>query len=91
LLQDYTVEELYYEYRDKVERERAAEEQAEEATDTIEQKKLDDVQAWADAEEAREAEEAKKAEDEEWMKKQIDEAKADFGEDFGEDIGLDFE
>jgi DNA-binding GntR family transcriptional regulator len=92
-LQEYTLEELYYEYRDHTERKLAAEEMAEDAADNIEQKKIDDALAWAEEEEKREAEqEASRISDanQEWMHKMMEEAKQQFGEDFGEDIAEDF-
>lgn len=86
------MEELYYEYRDHSERRLAAEEIAEEAADSIEQKKLDDAMDWAAQEEKREAEEASNisSADQEWMNKIIEESKLQYGEDFGEDIAEDF-
>lgn len=92
LLQDYTLEELYYEYRDHSERRLAAEEVAEEAADNIEQKKTDDALDWAEQEEKREAEQAAGASkaDQEWMQRVMEESKLQYGEDFGKDITEDF-
>lgn len=99
LLQEYTLEELYYEYRDKVEREAAAQEASEEATDNIEQKKLDEAMAWAEEEERKELESQAQSdpdssvlsdEDKAWMEDQLKQAKAVYGDDFGEDIVEDF-
>jgi septin family protein len=94
LLQTYTLEELYYEYRDRVEREEYAQEATEEAADNIEQKKLDEAAAWAAAEEEKELAEAAKQEisddDKAWMEEQIRQAKAAYGEDFGENLEVDF-
>lgn len=94
LLQDYTLEELYYEYRDHVERKLAAEESAEEATDSIEQAKIDEAVSWADQEEANELKAQAEADsepriseqDRAWMNKAMEQAKEEFGQDFGEDI-----
>jgi len=96
LLQEYTLEELYYEYRDRVEREQAANEFAEEAADNIESKKMDEAMAWAEEEERREMEElAKKqspsSDDQAWMQEQVAQAKSIYGDDFGEDIVEDFD
>ena len=94
MLQEYTLEELYYEYRDRVERDAAAEEATEEAADTIDQKKLDETLDWAQKEEEAElatlAEKAKQASDSDWMTKHLQEAKQEFGDDFGDDIAEDF-
>jgi hypothetical protein len=92
LLQTYTLEELYYEYRDKIERELAAQERAEDEADKIEEAKQADVDAWIEAEEAKEAKEGWKPsqKDQAWMEKELAEAKAQFGESFGEDIDEDF-
>lgn len=97
LLQDYTLEELYYEFRDHSERRDAAEEVAEEAADNIEQKKMDDALDWARAEEEREAQqsvsvnESMSQDDEAWMQNIISQAKAEYGEDFGSNLEVDFE
>lgn len=100
LLQEYTLEELYYEYRDKVEREEAAQEASEEATDNIEQKKIDEAMAWAEEEERREQEsltqgkpdtEILSEDDKTWMEEQLKQAKTIYGDDFGEDIVEDFD
>lgn len=101
LLQEYTLEELYYEYRNKIERKRAAEKAIEENDDKIEQEKIDDALAWAEAEELRESENqtAKDVngaewqpseEDKKWMEKELERAKQEFGDDFGEDIEEEF-
>lgn len=89
LLAEYTIEELYYEYRLVVERAKASEEKAEEESDKIEQAKVDDALAWAEAEEAKENVSISDA-DKEWMNKQLEEAKQLYGEDFGESISEDF-
>lgn len=105
MLQDYTLEELYYEYRDHVERAEAADEDAQRQTDKIDQDKTDRDLAWADEEEKKELEaEAKKEwtpsdKDKAWMEEQtrkameeeIAKAKELHGESFGEDIIEDFD
>jgi len=94
ILQTYTLEELYYEYRDKIERDIAVREMSEKETDKIEQDKIDDAMAWADAEEQKEKEQTGEysvsENDIEWMNAQMKKAKEEFGEDFGEDINEDF-
>jgi len=99
LLQDYSIEELYYEYCDHTERVKAAEDKAEEEGDRIEEEKFQAAQDWAEQEEQKELEEmrkrqAKKAEknkqQEEWMQEQIKNNKDELGEDFGEDVSIDF-
>lgn len=55
LLQEYTLEELAYEYYLVGEQEAAKRERAEKEADKIEEEKLEADMAWADAEEAREA------------------------------------
>lgn len=92
LLDSYTVEELYYEYRLSVERDKASEERAEEETDKIEQAKVDDALSWAEAEEAKEQAAVfnPSDKDREWMEQQLAEAKKIYGESFGEDISEEF-
>jgi hypothetical protein len=104
LIQDYTIEELYYEYRLHTEFTLAAEEKSTQESDKIEEQKQDATLAWADAEEAKELEELKEKmkqnsqnkdvtitkDDTEWMSKQIESAKETYGDSFGEDITEDF-
>jgi hypothetical protein len=96
LLQEYTLEELYYEYRLRVEYDEAASEKATEETDKIEEQKYDDALAWAEAEEAKETEDKVTdkstitKEDKAWMDKEMELAKELYGESFGEDIVEDF-
>lgn len=90
LLDSYTLYELLYEYKDKIERVRAQEIIIEQEADKIEDAKTDDVLAWAEEEERREkeaAEKAQKEKDEQWMLEQL---KKEKGDDFGEDIDLSF-
>ena len=102
LLATYTLEELLYEYHDKIEREKADKLRLDEDTDKIEEERSKVNLDWAEQEEQRELEEArKKAEedetikvtedDEKWMKEQLEKDKAQFGEDFGDDVELKFE
>jgi response regulator of citrate/malate metabolism len=95
ILQSYTLEELYYEYRDKIERELASKETSEQEDDKIEQEKIDNALAWAEAEEEKERQQMSQnqgvsEEDMKWMKTQMEKAKEQFGEDFGEDIDEEF-
>lgn len=93
LLDTYTLFELLYEYKDKVERIRAEEVIIEQETDKIEDAKMDDVLAWAEEEERLEKEAAEAAyqaqleKDEQWM---VEELKKEKGDDFGDDIDLNF-
>ena len=107
LLQSYTLEELLYEFYDKIERRKAEEERSNLETDKIEEDKEKSVLDWAEQEEQRElealkanssAEESKPVQDPTkdpaniaWMEEQISKAKAELGESFGEDIEEDFE
>ena len=103
ILKEYTLEELYYEFKEYTERDKAAKERVEQEADNIEQAKEDKALEWAEAEEKREAEEAKKnsnpdapnfqptQEDKAWMEEELRKAKEQYGEDFGEDINEDFD
>jgi hypothetical protein len=96
ILQDYTFEELYYEYRCIIEADKLREESLKKAMNQPDQqeededKALDDALAWAEEEERkdREAMEAKLKEEEQkkWMEEQLQEQKEELGEEFGEDI-----
>lgn len=99
LLKEYTLEELYYEYREHIEREKASKERTEQEADNIEKAKEDEALAWAEAEEKREAESSLKQgqvdwipteQDKAWMEEQLRQGKELYGEDFGEDISEDF-
>ncbi len=99
LLQEYTLEELYYEYREHIEREKASKERTEQEADNIEKAKEDEALAWAEAEEKKEAEDASKEnrpewlpteQDKTWMEEQLKQGKELYGEEFGEDISEDF-
>lgn len=54
VLASYTLEELLYEFYDRIERQKAYEEQIEKESDTIERKKDQEASDWADEEEKRE-------------------------------------
>lgn len=100
LLETYSLEELLYEFYDKVERRKAAEESASKEADNIDEAKEKEVQDWAESEERKELEELKKnaaqqnldpAKDPKnikWMEQQLAEAKQIHGETFGEDISF---
>ena len=106
LLQTYTLEELLYEFYDRIERAKADEERLEQEDVKIEEEKDKRNEDWAERMEREEmeaemrksgAESSKPAEDPTkdpanvaWMEKQIQEAKQIYGEDFGEDIEDDF-
>lgn len=103
LLATYTIEELIYEFYDKIEREKAAEERAQSENDKIEENKEKEALDWAEQEEKRELEElnsnnsdkkaidpAKDPDNLRWMEEQIEKAKEEYGEDFGEDIDESF-
>jgi hypothetical protein len=90
LLESYTVYELLYEYRNKVERVKAAELNIEQEADKIEDAAVEETLDWVEEEERKEKEIAlqlQKEKDDQWM---IDQLKKDNGETFGEDIDLNF-
>ena len=103
----YTLEELVYEFYDKIERRKAEEEQTNSEADKIEDDKEKAVLDWAELEEQKEldalktvaAAEEKKAPldptkdpgNVKWMEEQMKNAKEQFGESFGEDIEESFE
>jgi hypothetical protein len=103
LLERYTLEELLYEFYDKMERQKASEERVAENTDKIEEAKEKEVLDWAEQEEKKELEEMQRMVDKQvtdptkdpenikWMKDQLEAAKQVFGDDFGEDIDDSFE
>jgi len=99
LLKEYTLEELYYEFRQFYEREKATKERVEQEADNIEKAKEDDALAWAEAEEKKEAQQSgdqtlpqwqPNEQDRAWMDEQLKQGKELYGEDFGEDIDEDF-
>lgn len=107
LLESYTLEELLYEFYDKMERRKAAEERVALEADKMEAAKEQEVLDWAEAEEKKELEElqrmADKAQSKEaqdptkdpaniqWMNEQLALAKQQYGDTFGEDIDESFE
>ena len=106
LLETYTLEELLYEFYDKVERNLAEEERTKNEELEVEELKEKDVLDWAAEEERKEAEEtaaaAKKAPPSpidptkdpvniKWMEEQMRLAKAQLGDDFGNDLELNFD
>ena len=103
LLLSYTLEELLYEFYDKIEREKAAEENVSKEGDKIEEAKEKEALDWAEEEERKEKEEelrkasAKPTQDPTkdpanvaWMEEQLKKGKEAFGDDFGEDIVEEF-
>ena len=96
ILESYTLEELTYEYYDKIERRKAAETAVEQESDRIEDEVLEDNLAWAEEEERKEREamqqrmEEEKAANEEWMKQELEKAKQEYGDDYGDNIDVDF-
>ena len=104
MLQEYSFEELAYEYYAHGERSKAKAERIEQENDKIDIEEHEAATSWAnqmEAEELAEAEAAKKSPEEldplkdpeniEWMEKQLEEARAIYGDDFGQDISEDFE
>jgi hypothetical protein len=104
VLTSYTLQELLYEFFDKIERPKAEKDRIEEQDDKIEEAKHDDALAWAEEQERLEQEalEKKKAqpgpppdptkdpENIKWMEEQVRKAREFYGESFGEDISEDF-
>ena len=88
LLQSYTLEELVYEYQDRIERRKASEESLEQESGKIEDEQVQANLDWAAEEEKKEREEMElmraAAEDAE------SEGKEEHGEEFGEDLNIDF-
>ncbi len=99
VLQSYTLEELLYEYHDKVERRKAEEDISEKDADRMEEGRIQDNLDWAEEEERKELEALKQSEADEAQRKaeeqieierQIEIAKDTKGGDFGDDIDTDF-
>ena len=98
LLESYTLEELVYEFYDKIERQKATQEQTAAEADKMEETKEQEVLDWAEEEEKKELEAMKRAatsakadptkdaDNIRWMEEQMNKAKQQFGDDFGEDI-----
>jgi hypothetical protein len=103
LLLSYTIEELLYEFFDRIERKAAEEEIIKREEDRIEEDKEKAALDWAEEEERKELEglkaegvktsvdAASDPKNVEWMKRKLEEAKQIYGEEFGEDVKLDFE
>jgi hypothetical protein len=104
ILQNYTFEELVYEYYAQSEYEKARKERIEQESDKIEKDNLQDAIDWADQMEADELQEqpmlSKQSEDIDplqdpeniaWMEQQMRQAKELYGDNFGDDISEDFE
>lgn len=98
LLESYTLEELLYEFYDKMERAKAAEERIVKDADKMEEAKEKEVLDWAEQEERKEMEEMKRQaakaaadptkdpENIKWMNEQLEAYKKQHGDTFGEDI-----
>jgi hypothetical protein len=93
LLQEYTIEELLYEFHIHDARDNAYSEYLELETDKIEEEKEQETMDWIEEEERKEREALEAARktteeaDEQWM---IEQLKKENGDDFGEDINVDF-
>src|ERR1051325_2389852 len=106
VLLSYPLEELLYEFYDKIERRKAEEERIHSENDKIEEDKEKAVLDWAEQEEKKELDALKsKAAAQEkkpdsdptkdpanvaWMEEQLAKGKQIFGESFGEDISEEF-
>lgn len=98
LLESYTLEELLYEFYDRMERQKASEERTVQEADKIEEAKEKEVLDWAEQEEQKELEEMRRMADKKvadpskdpenikWMQQQLEQAKHVHGDTFGEDI-----
>lgn len=106
ILMSYSVEELLYEFYDRIERNKAQEEQLEQESVKIEENKDKAAEDWAERmereemeaelrEQAKQSEEAsdptQNPENVKWMQEQIEKAKEIYGNDFGDDIDDGFE
>jgi hypothetical protein len=102
LLLSYSLEELLYEFYDRIERQKAQTEQTEQEDDKIEENKEQEALDWAEQEEKRELEAMRQQGEESldptkdpqniaWMEQEMQKAKDIFGETFGEDIEESFE
>jgi hypothetical protein len=107
ILMSYTIEELLYEFYDRVERTKAEQERLEQDSVKIEEDKDKAAEDWAEQMERQEREaelrdQAGKSEQPikdptkdpaniAWMEEQIQKGKEEFGESFGEDIDEGFE
>lgn len=102
LLDSYTLEELLYEFYDKIERQEAREERSIKEADKMDEAKEKEVLDWAEQEEKKELEEMQRRDSEiayptqdpeniRWMNEQLEKAKQIHGETFGEDVDEKFE
>lgn len=105
ILLSYTLEELLYEFYDRIERTKAEEERLERESDKIEDNKDKAAMDWAEQEEKRELDALKSQatqatevkdptkdpENIKWMEEQIQKAKSLLGDDFGEDLTIKFD
>lgn len=101
LLESYTLEELLYEFYDKMERQKADSERVIKEADKMEDVKEKEVLDWAEEEERKELAELQKStaaanpvqdpENVKWMDEQLSKYKEEFGEDFGDDIEETFD
>jgi hypothetical protein len=107
LLQEYTFEELLYEFYDRVERNRAEKEQSAKANDRIEEDRLKENLDWAEEEERKELEALRKKQQEQakekpkdptedpenvkWMEEQVQKEIEQGKKLFGDDFGEDID
>lgn len=98
MLQEYTFEELAYEYYAHGEYDKSKIERLEQENDKIDMEEHTEAADWADQMEADEFDEPEETPDPlqdpeniEWMEQQMEEGKALYGDDFGKDISGDFE
>lgn len=106
LLKEYSLEDLLYEFYDRIEREAAEEERVKGSEVREEEAKEREVLDWAAEEERKEAEAnardgaaatdkpvdpTKEPDNIRWMEEQIRKAKAELGDDFGNDLELNFD
>lgn len=101
ILLSYTVEELLYEFYDRMERRLAEDERSKQEDDKIEDDKEKAALDWAEQEEKKELEKevkvsspsdpTKDPDNIKWMQEQLEKAKQAYGESFGEDIEETFE
>lgn len=107
ILLSYTLEELLYEFYDRIERQKAEEERLELEDGKIEEDKERAIHDWAEQEEQKEldalksqaakseskpiTDPTKDPENVAWMEEQVQKAKEVYGENFGEDIEVNFD
>ena len=99
MLQEYTLEELAWEYFNRIERDTYEKEQIEEESDKIEIAKEKEAEDWADQMEKEEVAKVKNPaptpvtipnDDQAWMQDLLEQEKKVHGETFGEDIVEEF-